>query len=289
MVGRAPDRRGGVGPQMAAGSLEQMADGPAQTSTRPETVALPAAGVLPRPGGDAPGGPRHVAIIMDGNGRWAKRRGLLRTSGHRRGMEAAREAVRAAPDFGIEVLTLFSFSSENWSRPPDEVRFLLGLLRLFIQRDLAELNRNAVRITVIGGRAELPKDICLLIDKAERLTAANTRLRLVIAFNYGGRDEIVRAARRLAEEVAAGTLQPEAITAQRFEAGLDTAGLPDPDLIIRTSGEVRLSNFLLWQGAYAELVFIPLLWPEFDRTAFAAALDEYARRVRRFGGIGAGA
>ncbi len=233
--------------------------------------------------------PRHVGIIMDGNGRWAEQRGLARTSGHRRGLEAAREAVRAAPDLGVEALTLFSFSSENWSRPPDEVRFLFGLLRLFIQRDLAELHRNNVRITVAGDRATLPADIRALLEKAERLTQANTRLRLVIAFNYGGRDEIVRAVRRIAAEVAAGRLAPEAIGARTIEAHLDTVGMPDPDLIIRTSGEVRLSNFLLWQSAYSELVFLPLLWPEFDRAAFAEAVAEYGRRRRRYGGLAAGA
>lgn len=260
-----------------------------------QSWAMPTKSILPDPGtieADArrpsvepARRPRHVGIIMDGNGRWAEQRGLTRTAGHRRGMEAAREAVRAAPDLGIEALTLFSFSSENWSRPPDEVRFLFGLLRFFIQRDLAELHRNNVRITVAGERGNLPADIRALLEKAERLTAANTRLRLVIAFNYGGRDEIVRAVRRIAEEAVAGKLTANGISADTISEHLDTAGIPDPDLIIRTSGEVRLSNFLLWQSAYAELVFLPLLWPEFDRAAFAEAVEEFGRRRRRYGGL----
>jgi undecaprenyl diphosphate synthase len=231
--------------------------------------------------------PRHVAIIMDGNGRWAIGRGLSRTEGHRRGMEAVRVAVETSRELGVSYLTLFSFSSENWSRPPLEVQFLFGLLRLFIQRDLAELHRNGVRVTVIGDRVRLTPDIRSLLDKAETLTRDNTGLRLVIAFNYGARDEIARAVRRIGEEVAAGRLSPAAIDENTIESHLDTAGMPDPDLVIRTSGEMRLSNFLLWQAAYAELVFVPAFWPDFDREAYLRAVEEYARRARRFGGIAA--
>jgi undecaprenyl diphosphate synthase len=231
--------------------------------------------------------PRHVAIIMDGNGRWAVGRGLSRTEGHRRGMEAVRTAVETSRELGVSYLTLFSFSSENWSRPPLEVQFLFGLLRLFIQRDLAELHRNGVRVTVIGERDRLASDIRSLLEKAETLTRDNQGLRLVIAFNYGARDEIARAVRRIGEAVAAGRISPDAIDEGTIEAHLDTAGMPDPDLVIRTSGEMRLSNFLLWQAAYAELVFVPAFWPDFDRAAYLQAVEEYARRVRRFGGIAA--
>jgi undecaprenyl diphosphate synthase len=236
---------------------------------------------------EPPAVPRHVGIIMDGNGRWAARHGLTRTEGHRRGLEVVRETVRAASDFGIAHLTLYSFSSENWSRPPQEVQFLFGLVRFFIRRDLAELDRENVRITVIGEREGLPQDICALLAEAEQLTAGNVGLNLIVAFNYGGRRDILRAVRRLAREAAAGRLDPAAIDEALIAANLDTAGVPDPDLIIRTSGESRLSNFLLWQAAYAELVFLPLLWPDFDRAAFAAALEEYRRRDRRYGGIAA--
>ena len=234
-----------------------------------------------------PNVPRHVAIIMDGNGRWAVGRGLTRTEGHRRGMEAVRTAVETSRELGVSYLTLFSFSSENWSRPPLEVQFLFGLLRLFIQRDLAELHRNGVRVTVIGDRVRLTADIRSLLDKAETLTRDNKGLRLVIAFNYGARDEITRAVRRIGEDVAAGRLSPDAIGEDAIQSRLDTAGMPDPDLVIRTSGEMRLSNFLLWQAAYAELVFVPAFWPDFDRAAYLQAVEEYARRVRRFGGIAA--
>jgi len=231
--------------------------------------------------------PRHVGIIMDGNGRWAQARGLPRSEGHRRGVGAARRAVDAALNRGVGYLTLFSFSSENWSRPPEEIDYLLGLLRVFIRRDLADLHRRGVKVTVIGGRDRLPADIYAMIDEAERLTAANDRLTLIIAFNYGSRDEIVGAARRIAERAQAGLLDPAKIDAATVAANLETANVPDPDLIIRTSGEYRLSNFLLWQSAYAELVFLPLLWPEFDAATFDAAIDEYATRVRRYGGVAA--
>jgi len=231
--------------------------------------------------------PRHVAIIMDGNGRWAAARGLPRTEGHRRGIEALRRTVRAAGEIGIEILTIFSFSSENWSRPRSEIRDLMGLLRHFIRNDLLELHRNGVLIRVIGGRDDLDPEIRRLLEEAESLTKDNAALTLVVAFNYGGRQEIARAAQRLAGEVAAGRLSASAITAERFAAALDAPDLPDPDLVIRTSGEQRLSNFLLWQAAYSELVFVPIYWPEFDRSALEGAIDEYRRRQRRFGGLAA--
>jgi undecaprenyl diphosphate synthase len=229
--------------------------------------------------------PRHVAIIMDGNGRWAAARGLPRTEGHRRGVEALRVIVRAAGEMGIEVLTFFSFSSENWSRPPAEVRDLMGLLRLFIRHDLAELHRSNVRVRVIGERDGLAPDIRRLLDEAEELTRDNDGLIVVVAFNYGSRQEIARAAQRLAADVLAGKLPVEGITAESLGGRLDAADLPDPDLIIRTSGEQRLSNFLLWQAAYSELVFVPTYWPDFDRATLEGAIAEYRRRERRFGGL----
>jgi undecaprenyl diphosphate synthase len=230
--------------------------------------------------------PRHVAIIMDGNGRWAQARGLPRYEGHRRGVEAVRRAVRAASDIGVSYLTIYSFSTENWSRPPDEVSLLMGLLKRFIRNDLAELHGNDVRVRVIGSRDGLPADIAALLTEAEELTHNNRGLTLVVAFNYGGRQEIVEAARRLAAMAAAGVLDPRAISVENFTRSLSTCDIPDPDLIIRTSGEQRLSNFLLWQAAYAEFVFLPLHWPDFDRAAFEAAIDEYYTRERRYGGRG---
>lgn len=235
--------------------------------------------------GDSFDVPRHVAIIMDGNGRWAAARGLPRTEGHRRGVEALRRTVRAANELGIAVLTIFSFSSENWSRPPAEVRDLMGLLRRFIRHDLADLHRNNMRVRVIGEREGLASNIRQLLEEAEELTRHNDGLIVVVAFNYGGRQEIARAARRLVEDVAAGRLQLEAVTAESLGSYLDAGDLPDPDLIIRTSGEQRLSNFLLWQAAYSELVFVPTYWPDFDRAALEAAIAEYRRRERRFGGL----
>jgi undecaprenyl diphosphate synthase len=231
--------------------------------------------------------PRHVAIIMDGNGRWANKRGLPRTIGHSKGVEAVRETVRAAADAGVEYLTLFAFSSENWARPEAEVSDLLGLLRKFIRRDLAELHRENVRIRVIGERENLRSDILPLLLEAEETTRHNTALTLVIAFNYGSRDEMVRAVTGLARDVEAGRLKPEEITAQMISGRLDTADIPDPDLIIRTSGEERLSNFLLWQAAYSELLFLPDYWPDFDRNLFFDALKVFASRDRRFGGLSA--
>ena len=228
--------------------------------------------------------PAHVAIIMDGNGRWAARRGLPRVAGHRRGVEAVRRTVRSAIELGVRYLTIYSFSAENWRRPPQEVSDLMGLLKRFIRHDLADLHANNVRVRIVGERTGLASDIRGLLDEAEEVTRGNTGLTLVVAFNYGGRQEIVRAARALAEMARRGEIAPEAIGPETFEAALDTHGIPDPDLVIRTSGEQRISNFLLWQSAYAEYVFLPDLWPDFDDARFRAAIDEYARRDRRFGG-----
>jgi undecaprenyl diphosphate synthase len=229
--------------------------------------------------------PRHVAIIMDGNGRWAARRGLPRSAGHKAGVDALRRTVKAAADFGIEYLTIYSFSSENWSRPATEVSFLLDLLRRFIRQDVAELHRSGVRIRVIGGRNDLEPGITALLQDAEHLTKDNTKLTLVVAFNYGSRQEMTRAVARLAEQVRAGTISPADITADSIDQNLDTAGIPDPDLLIRTGGEQRISNFLLWQCAYTEFVFVETFWPEFNADIFAWALDEFRGRHRRFGGI----
>ena len=231
--------------------------------------------------------PQHVAIIMDGNGRWAQQRGLPRTMGHRKGVEAVREAVRVAGEAGISYLTLFAFSSENWSRPETEVNDLMGLLKAFIRRDLAELHSENVRIKVIGSRDNLRGDILPLLLEAEETTRHNSGLTLVIAFNYGARDEIARAARKLAGLVASGQMALDDIDAVALDRQLDTQGIPDPDLVIRTSGEERLSNFLLWQAAYAELLFVPEFWPDFTRDIFLAALESYGRRDRRFGGVSA--
>jgi undecaprenyl diphosphate synthase len=229
--------------------------------------------------------PRHVAIIMDGNGRWASARGLPRGEGHRRGVEALRKTVRAAGEMGIRYLTLFSFSAENWARPASEIRDLMGLLRRFIRNDMAELHQNGVKVHVIGERGDLDPDIRRLLEEAEELTKDNTGLTLVVAFNYGARQEIARAAARIAAMIKDGSLDPSAITADLVGQNLDAPDLPDPDLIIRTSGEQRLSNFLLWQAAYSELVFVPTYWPDFDRAALEGAIAEYHRRERRFGGL----
>lgn len=230
--------------------------------------------------------PRHVALIMDGNGRWASQRGLPRFEGHRRGVEALRRAVRAAIELRIEYLTVYSFSVENWSRPREEVQALLGLLHRFIRKDLAELDANNVRVLVIGARSDLPPDVSELLLEAERDTKENTGLTLVVAFNYGARQEIAAAARALAQEVLEGRLSLGEIDAGAIASRLHTADIPDPDLIIRTSGEQRLSNFLLWQAAYAEFVFLPINWPDFDKAAFEAAINDYSNRDRRFGQLG---
>jgi undecaprenyl diphosphate synthase len=238
----------------------------------------------PFPDAPDPGKPTHVGIIMDGNGRWAQARGLPRIEGHRRGVEAVRGAVRSAIELGLRYLTIYSFSSENWSRPAAEVSDLMGLLKRFIRNDLADLHRNNVRVRIIGLRRNLSADLQALLNEAEDLTRGNDGLTLIVAFNYGARQEIVEAARKLALEVTAGRLDAARIDEAAFGARLDTAGIPDPDLVIRTSGEQRLSNFLLWQAAYAELVFLPMHWPDFDHAAFQSALAQYASRERRLGG-----
>jgi undecaprenyl diphosphate synthase len=222
-------------------------------------------------------GARHVAIIMDGNGRWAKKRHLPRVAGHRAGVEAVRKIVRAAGDLGLEALTLYAFSSENWKRPEEEVSDLMGLMKRFIVSDIDEFAANDVRLKIVGNWRVLAPDVVALIEDALARTAGNKRTTLAVALNYGAQDEIVRAARAAAGEGA--------ITAEAIEAHLDTADLPPLDLLIRTSGEVRLSNFLLWQAAYAELYFIDRLWPDFAPADLAAALDQFARRERRFGGL----
>ena len=229
--------------------------------------------------------PRHVAIIMDGNGRWAARRGLPRSSGHRAGVDALRRAVRAAAELGIEYLTIYSFSSENWSRPASEVSFLLDLLRRFIRQDVAELHRSGVRIKVVGSRDDLDPGIVSLLNDAERLTHENSTLNLVVAFNYGSRQEISRAVSAIAEKIASGEMSASDISPELIGKNLDTAGIPDPDLLIRTGGEQRISNFLLWQCAYTEFVFVDEFWPDFTQEIFARALGEFSLRDRRFGGI----
>jgi len=229
--------------------------------------------------------PRHVAIIMDGNGRWAAARGLPRSEGHRRGVEALRRTVRAAGELGISYLTIFSFSSENWSRPAAEISELMGLLRRFVRNDLAELHQNNVRVRIIGEREGLSDDIGRLLVEAEELTRGNTGLQLIVAFNYGARQEIVRAARLMSEAVARGELATADIDVDRLTSFFDAPDIPDPDLIIRTSGEQRLSNFLLWQAAYSELIFVPGYWPDFDRNTLEAVILEFRRRERRFGGL----
>ena len=229
--------------------------------------------------------PRHVAIIMDGNGRWAKARGLPRSAGHRAGAEAARKALRAAGEAGVECLTLYAFSSENWRRPAAEISDLTGLLRFYVQRELESLHKEGIRLTILGDHTAFEADVAALVDRAVAKTAANDKMTLAIALNYGARNELVQAMRRLADQVAAGTLGAADIDEQKIEAALDTHDLPPLDLLIRTSGEQRLSNFLLWQAAYAELLFVDTLWPDFDGDTMRAALAEYARRERRYGGL----
>src|SRR6201996_7787695 len=229
--------------------------------------------------------PKHVAIIMDGNGRWAKKRYLPREAGHYAGMGAVRETVRAACDMGLENLTLFAFSSENWKRPKTEVGALMGLFRAYFRSDMDELVERNVRMRIIGHRGRVAGDIQQMIQDSEVRTAGNTGLNLTFAFDYGGQEEIVAAARELARAAAEGRLDPETITPELFAQRLFTAGTPDPDLIIRTSGEHRLSNFLLWQSAYAEMLFVDTLWPDFDRAALNDAIESFASRERRFGAV----
>ncbi|MBO6728147.1 MAG: isoprenyl transferase [Maricaulis sp.] len=233
--------------------------------------------------------PQHVAIIMDGNGRWAQQRGRPRTFGHSKGVEAVRRVVEAAGDRGVRTLTLFSFSTENWNRPADEVGALFELMKRYVAADLASLKKKGVRIRIIGRRDDLTPDLAEIVTKAETDTAENTDFNLNIAFNYGGRDELIRAAQSLAEAVRAGDLNPSDIDEGRLSAALDTAGLPDVDLMIRTSGEQRISNFLLWQAAYAEFYFTDVLWPDFDDVELGRALDSFQQRDRRYGGVDAGA
>ncbi|KZB67931.1 UDP pyrophosphate synthase [Thalassospira lucentensis] len=229
--------------------------------------------------------PRHVAIIMDGNGRWAKLRGKPRTMGHRSGVDAVRRTVEAAAEIGIKYLTLYGFSTENWKRPESEVSDLMGLLRLFIKRELATLHKNGVRIRIIGDRTRFDDDIRVLLANAEERTQGNTRLNLTIALSYGARAEITDAVRLIAQKVAAGEIRPDAIDENMVEAHLATVGMPDPDLLIRTSGEQRISNFLLWQSAYTEFVFDQVLWPDFGREHLEKAIENFAGRERRFGAV----
>jgi undecaprenyl diphosphate synthase len=227
--------------------------------------------------------PLHVAIIMDGNGRWAKARGLPRPLGHRSGIEAVRRTITASVEQHVDYLTLYSFSSENWRRPATEIGELMGLLRYYLRSELANLHKENVRVRVIGDRKQLPADIVVLIDHAEELTQDNKKLTLTLALNYGGRQEITAAARGLAKAVERGQLQADAIDEHVLQSFLFTGGMPDPDLVIRTSGEKRISNFLLWQSAYAEYVFMDVLWPDFSGEHLAQAIDEYHRRDRRYG------
>ncbi len=231
-----------------------------------------------------PGGPRHVAIIMDGNGRWAQARRLPRVAGHRAGVEAVRRVVRAAPRLGIEVLTLYAFSSENWNRPAEEVSDLMALLHHHLLAELGELNANGARLSLIGDWRGLKPDVVARLENAIAETAANDRFRLVVALNYGAQDELTRACRQLAGQVAAGEIAADDIDPARIDSCLDTADLPPVDLIIRTSGELRLSNFLLWQAAYAELWFTDCLWPDFDEATLREAASSFAMRDRRYGG-----
>ena len=243
------------------------------------TASLPA-------NADPTPGPNHVAIIMDGNGRWAKARGLPRVAGHRRGADAVRRVVRGAGELGIPVLTLFAFSTENWTRPADEVNDLMGLLRHYLRNELEELHKNGARLKVIGNREGLASDIVRDISDAENRTRSNSRIDVNICINYGARAEILRAVRSLARQVSAGELSVDRIDEDLFENELLTAGMPDPDLLIRTSGEQRISNFMLWQCAYAELVFVDTLWPDFGKEHLEQAIAEFRRRERRYGGVG---
>ncbi|MBO9575578.1 MAG: isoprenyl transferase [Sphingobium sp.] len=228
--------------------------------------------------------PRHVAIIMDGNGRWAKRRGLPRVAGHRAGAEAVRRTLRAARRHGVECVTLYAFSSENWKRPEEEINDLTGLMKQFIRSEIDEIHAGGIRLRIIGDHRAFEPEAAAMVDEAVARTAANSKGILAVALNYGSQDELARVMRKLAEDVKAGALDPADITPQRIEAELDTADLPPLDLLVRTSGEQRLSNFLLWQAAYAELYFTETLWPDFDETAFAEAIACFSRRERRYGG-----
>ena len=235
---------------------------------------------------DTPTPPTHVGIIMDGNGRWAQFRGMPRIAGHRRGVESVRGAVSTAVELGIQYLTLYEFSIENWKRPMAEVTALMGLLRLYLRQEIDELNAKGVRIRFIGERKRLAPDIVKLINESEKRTETNTALNLVVALSYGARQEITAAARQLAQKVLAGELMLDDIDERLMSQNLATAGIPDLDLVIRTSGEKRVSNFLLWQLAYAELIFIDTLWPDFSSRDLEEAVNEFHRRERRFGATG---
>jgi len=248
------------------------------------TAAPAASGGHASHSGGGQDSPRHVAIIMDGNGRWAQRQGLPRVAGHRAGAEAVRKTLQAAVEHGVEVLTLYAFSSENWRRSEEEVSDLKGLLRFYVDRELATLEKEGVRLRLIGDHHAFGPDLVERLDRAVERTASNRKLTLVIALNYGSRAEIAAAARQLARDAVAGRIDPESIDADVIGDRLQTRDWPELDLLIRTSGEQRLSNFLLWQSAYAELVFVDTLWPDFDENAFAQALETYAARHRRFGG-----
>ncbi len=230
-------------------------------------------------------GPRHVAIIMDGNGRWAQRRGRPRLFGHHAGARRVREIVRACPDIGVKYLTIFAFSTENWKRTQAEVAGLMSLFRRYITREARALFEEGVRVRFIGDRIKLDEKLVRLMDELELLTADNSKVHLTIALNYGGRDEVARATRRMAREVASGRLDPEKVNEETLAHYLDTYFLPDPDLVIRTSGEARISNFLLWQSAYAEYEFIDTLWPDFTKDIFAGIVANYSGRDRRFGAV----
>ncbi|MEZ5675352.1 undecaprenyl diphosphate synthase [Thalassovita litoralis] len=230
-------------------------------------------------------GPRHVAIIMDGNGRWAQARGRPRLFGHHAGARRVREIVEACPDLGVKYLTIFAFSTENWKRTQVEVAGLMSLFRRYITKEARALFNEGVRVRFIGDRVKLDKKLIALMDELEQITAGNDRVHLTIALNYGGRDEVARATKRLAEDVAAGRLDPAKVDEETLPRYLDTCVLPDPDLVIRTSGEARISNFLLWQSAYAEYEFIDTLWPDFTAEIFAGIVGSYAGRDRRFGGV----
>ena len=229
--------------------------------------------------------PGHIGVIMDGNGRWAKARGKVRTEGHIEGVKALRRLVELGITYGVRYLTVFSFSSENWTRPKDEINFIFGLLHRFVASDLAKLHANNVRVRIIGSRSGLEDSLSRLIADVETKTARNTGLNLIVAFNYGGKAEIAEATQQIARDVLAGKLRPEDITEATIERALYTSGIPDPDLSIRTSGEQRVSNFLLWQGAYSELVFVEQNWPDFNEATFLGVLEEYSARERRFGGV----
>ena len=233
--------------------------------------------------------PEHIAIIMDGNGRWAKARNLPRSVGHERGVEALRRTVEAAQEIGLKNLTVYSFSTENWRRPVSEVNALFSLLKAYVKRDLDRLAREGVRVRILGTRQGLPDDIRELVERAEMRTSNNTEFNLCIAFNYGGREEIVRAVQKAAQVIAGGDLDPGSLNEDAFEQFLDTSKVPDPDIVIRTSGEYRLSNFLIWQAAYAELVFMDVLWPDFGKSHLLEAIETFQKRERRFGGLASGA